>query len=335
MLLSRACRFCTDSKSFQSLCPAWLQPLALEQQNLANQLPPLQVLEIFCGAGALHRACLAAGLPSRGIDFLAGSGEDLLTLPGFLLAVRLILSVRDRGLVWFAPPCSLWTFLSSSVHGRKASNFWEGDLENPDVVQSNNLAHIVAGLIRLAAARGLAVVVEQPTDSAFFRYGCVRKAMEMIGAQQIVTYLSAFDPDFPCPKALTLRGTPKWLGALFRVRPDRLFETDKVWRRDEAGRVTGGPGLAETSAYPWEFGVAVPVLVLSKAFAAIFFIFAFMTVVLFFRCCPEVATSILRVGSSSHACHPHKCLEGWEQRGSLAEMAADEDSEAVISFRPF
>lgn len=301
MSLQTACRYCADPVPFWQVCPTWLQDIAEERYRTAYKLLPLEVLEIFCGVGNLHQACADAGLRSLGLDLLNGPSEDLLTMPGFLRAVDCILSVQDKGLVWFAPPCSNWTFLSSSVHRRSEENSWLGDTSHPDVRQANNLAYVTAALIRLAASCGLAVVIEQPSDSCLFKFGPVRKAVAMLGCSKMQTYLSGFSTDVLCPKPMQLIGTSVWLGSLYRAKPDRPFQTDAAYTRGLDGRVSGGARLSETAVYPTEFGQAV-------------------------------AQLVLRARGTRHECRPHSLLEDWEAR--CQQQESDEAAADWICLRP-
>jgi hypothetical protein len=89
------------------LVPRWLAAVLQ-----AVEPPPrtLDVLEVFSGKGHLWQACAAAGLAARGFDHCDSWEEDITTFEGFVLLTLLLLSVKERGLVWFAPPCSLWVF---------------------------------------------------------------------------------------------------------------------------------------------------------------------------------------------------------------------------------
>ena len=256
------CFYCFQQPAqLDGLTPAWLTGFVQARQSLQQFQPnSWDVLEIFSGHGNLHRACQAAGLDAVGFDHVNGTAECLHHLKGLTTAVHRILEVKPHGLVWFAPPCSCWTFLSSDNHKRCQDNQYAGDASNIDVRLANSLAHIVAALIRLSASLGLAVVVEQPSDSCFFSYGCIKKSISMIQAQTIQTHLSAFSLDMPIPKLLVLKGTSKWLGSLFRNKPSRAFDPGQAYTKSADGRTSGNAGLQATQQYPWAFGEAVSIL---------------------------------------------------------------------------
>ncbi len=124
-------------------------------------------------------------------------------------------------------------------------------------------AHIVGALMRLARARFVRVVLEQPQDSCMFHYGPIKKALRMISADKILTFLSAFNPERVAmiPKPLRLFGTPRWLPALRRFKPKGRPEVRPgaadTYTVSSTGQVTGGAGLAASAAYTQAFGEAV------------------------------------------------------------------------------
>ncbi len=91
---------------------------------------------------------------------------DLCEDVGFVMAVALVLSVRVRGLIWFAPVCSSWGFINRSASMRSPLSIM-GDTTLPHVRLGNLMASRVALLIWLARARGCTWVVEQPMSSSW------------------------------------------------------------------------------------------------------------------------------------------------------------------------
>ena len=254
------CLFCSNQAPalLAGGCPNWLAELVLARQRLQNfRQNRWDVLEFFSGHGNLHRACQTAGLDASGFDHIRGPQEELHYLNGLEAAIDRILEVRRHGLVWFAPPCSWWTYLASPNHKRSSENQYEGDASNVDVQLANSLAHVVAALVRLCASLGLAVVMEQPSDSCLFSFGCVKKSLAIIQADTVRTFLSAFSDEIPIPKPLILKGTCKWLGSLYRNKPSRSFQPERAYTRSPDGKLSGNAELQATQQYPWAFGEAV------------------------------------------------------------------------------
>jgi hypothetical protein len=235
------------------LVPHWLAAVLQ-----AVEPPPrtLDVLEVFSGKGHLWQACAAAGLAARGFDHCDSWEEDITTFEGFVLLSLLLLSVKEKGLVWFAPPCSWWVFFSSSNHQRSAENSWAGKAGDRNVLRANHIAAAVSALIRLAASRLVQVVIEQPSDSCLFNFPEIAKAARALPYRGVRTYLGAFDPCFPCPKPLQLWGSCSWLRSLRRNKPLGMLASSSVYSVHADGSVQGRQGLADTATYPIAFGQA-------------------------------------------------------------------------------
>lgn len=237
----------------ENLVPFWLLQLLATVEHPTRSL---DVLEVFSGQGRLHQACQALGFAARGFDNAYNWQEDINTFDGFMLLLLLVLSIRQGGLLWLAPPCSWWIFLSHSNHQRAASNQWSGDIRNRRVLKANHLASAAGALIRLAMSRLVQVVVEQPLDSCMFNFPEMAKATRALPYRGIVTYLAAFDLNFPCPKPLQLWGSCSWLRHLRRTKPNEHQTSDEVYSRTVDGQITGGRALTDTASYPEEFGAA-------------------------------------------------------------------------------
>ena len=235
------------------LVPIWL--LAVLQ---AAEPPPrsLDVLEFFSGHGNLWRACVARGLSARGFDNRQAWEEDLTIFDGFMLLLLLVLSVKEGGLIWLAPPCSLLIFLSHNNHQRAAANGWAGKLQDLNVQKANHIACAVSAVIRLAISRKVQVVIEQPTDSCMFKFPEMAKAARALPQRGIRTYLRSFASTFPCPKPLQLWGSCSWLRHLRRNKPFDCSVAEEVYQRTADGQVSGSFGLADTAMYPKAFGDA-------------------------------------------------------------------------------
>jgi len=243
------------------LVPLWL--LAFLR---AAEPPPrtLDVLEVFSGRGHLWQACSASGLSARGFDNRQAWEEDLTLFDGYMLLLLLVLSVKEGGLIWLAPPCSWWIFLSQHNHQRKAANQWAGKVDDLNVQRANHIAAAMSAVVRLAMSQLVQVVIEQPSDSCMFNFPEMAKAARALPFRGIRTYLRSFDPSFPCPKPLQLWGSCHWLKHLRRNKPFDNKVAEGTYQVLADGRVKGGCGLAETAIYPRAFGEAVSALAFSS-----------------------------------------------------------------------
>ena len=238
--------------------PEWLLPvLLLEWAALAGAESDLDVVELFAGEAEVSKSCEACDLKVVAVDALHGTAEaNLQTLRGVRYAISMILRLKAGALLWLAPPCSGWVFLSSSCHKRNSSNDYRGNRRNPGVAADNSLAHVVAALCRLASWWGITFILEQPADSVLFNFGCVKKALNMCGAIFTRTFAQAFDPSFPIRKPFRLAATAVWASSLRRNKPWTSTVGHGCYTVDSDGRVSGHRSLSETAAYPHEFGQA-------------------------------------------------------------------------------
>ena len=137
---------------------AWL----LATRNLQRDL---HMVELFSGKRALSTAFEEASLAVASYDRESGGeAEDILTVPGWLRALSLILRVKHGGLVFACIPCSSWVFLNRGLSGRSAQQPL-GRVEQQSVKTANEIASRVALLLLLAVCRGVGCIVEQPGSS--------------------------------------------------------------------------------------------------------------------------------------------------------------------------
>lgn len=239
--------------------PFWLSTLARPHQLCERRL---DVVEVFSGAGQLSAACREKGFQVRSFDREHSPREDLGNSTGLESVIRAIMSLKFGGLLWLAPPCKNWVFLSMPQHKRRRSNAYLGENPNRQTREANSLVYVVAALVRLAVARGVHYILEQPINSRMLLTACMTKATRMTQAATITTYLAAFCKEFPCSKGLHLCGTAPILKALRRNPPPPGRRSEQVYTKDDfSGAVSGGPDLEQTQHYPLEFGRAATSLI--------------------------------------------------------------------------
>ena len=83
----------------------------------------LACVELFAGVqsvtnGFIHRGFKAEGFDKASID----PRQDLTTTEGFMRAFEKVLRLMPDGLLFAAPPCSLFVFMSAYVHQRSRDN---------------------------------------------------------------------------------------------------------------------------------------------------------------------------------------------------------------------
>ena len=108
-------------------------------------------------------------------DVKAGDGSFLST-DGFARAVSLIMRIRPGGLMFSAPPCCAWVWISKSTHKRTRLQP-AGDPYSLWVLNANCIAARLAMLILLCVVRRVYWVVEAPKSSLLFCYPPMQMVM--------------------------------------------------------------------------------------------------------------------------------------------------------------
>ena len=144
---------------------------------MAPVLRDLQVAELWSGVGSIVAAAEKRNHNTAAFDLNRVPGvtdvpgedcEDITMLEGFKKAISLVLRLCEGGLLAVGPDCSSFTFPNSSRHKRHSSV--AGDLLYEPVNVGNLMAVIALFLCQLALARRVHFALENPPDSAMFRF---------------------------------------------------------------------------------------------------------------------------------------------------------------------
>jgi hypothetical protein len=104
------------------------------------------------GVEAVTRGAAALSLQVASYDCNKCRYHDFTSTTGFLLACEMVMRVRPRGFVHFAPPCSSFTWANRSTSKRTTENPL-GDPAIRGVSSSNLIVSRCVLLIQLAASR--------------------------------------------------------------------------------------------------------------------------------------------------------------------------------------
>ena len=97
------------------MCPLRLHAIAWLRLHGLGGGEPLACLELFAGGAAVTRAFRIKGFSAQPYDVERCSRtEDMLTVRGFLHAVRLTLRLQPGSLLYSGIPCSSWVGVSNS-----------------------------------------------------------------------------------------------------------------------------------------------------------------------------------------------------------------------------
>ena len=132
---------------------------------------PIDAAELFAGMCSVTMGLKRAGLVSIAFEKNMSPLMDLLTPQGFCLAISLVLrmGIGGRGLLWLAPVCSTWIFLSTGTTLRSKINP-SGDTSLRCVREANTMTSRCVLLMALADAMNITYILEQPTSSVMVYY---------------------------------------------------------------------------------------------------------------------------------------------------------------------
>jgi hypothetical protein len=225
----------------------------------------IDVLEIWSGVGSVTAAARCKGLVVQCIDLISGEPHcDVLSREGFLHAVSLVLQVVPGGLVWMAPVCSSFVWLSASISQRSKENDFRGNQTVKSVIDGNLGADIAAFLFALAWSRGVHAAIENPPGSTVWKYPAVRALTDHLPrlAAAVVRRCVFDDAEYGhrYGKAYRILASNSWVTSPALTQgcscPGRVHCS--MVRRDDQGKVWGLQSrLTESQAYPTKMGHAI------------------------------------------------------------------------------
>jgi hypothetical protein len=238
----------------------WLIPIAsLLAATVAVQ--DLDGIEFFSGCEAVTRGMTGQGLVCMPFDKVIDPMLNLNSNAGFAHAVELILRLRPGSLIWGAPPCSSFVFMSRGTTLRSKDNPL-GNVLHRSVRHANMVVARLVVLLMLGLLRGCQFCVEQPGTSLMGSLPCWQFLMQHFVVHTVRTSMGAFGA--PTPKNTILWCSGVWVYKLIRRHTQSRSNalglpptTIRYQTKSGKCRVQGGPGLKQTQAYPTEFGEEV------------------------------------------------------------------------------
>lgn len=237
---------------------AWLLPIATLIVS-ANIVQDLDGVEFFSGCESITRGMTNHGLVCMPFDKVIDPMLNLNSDAGFAHAIELVMRLRPGSLIWGAPPCSSFVFMSRGTTLRSTENPL-GNVEHRSVRHANMVVARLVMLLMLGLLRGCEFCVEQPGTSVMGSLPCWQFLMQHFAVHTIRTSMGAFGA--PTPKNTILWCSGVWVHKLARKftatcrsKATGLPPTTIRYRaKDGRQRVQGGPGLKQTQAYPTLFG---------------------------------------------------------------------------------
>ena len=147
------------------MCPTLLR-LCYKVICKVGLADPVDAVELFAGKQAVTKAL--ARRCHKAVPFEIKKDPktyDIMSGPGFLLAIVLVLSLNPfAGFLLAAPVCSSWTWINRAT-SRRSEAYPHGLDPREDVCAANKMVSRVVMLVRLAHALGALWIFEQPANS--------------------------------------------------------------------------------------------------------------------------------------------------------------------------
>ena len=121
-----------------------------------------QFVEMFAGVGAITSGMRGFGYKGESMDKKFCATDDLLTWCGLLKALWLVSQVQRGGMVWLAPPCGNFVWMSRYTTKRSMQNPL-GQGANAEL--ANKLVSRVCLIVYFCTCIGVNWVIEQPGSS--------------------------------------------------------------------------------------------------------------------------------------------------------------------------
>ncbi|CAK0840887.1 unnamed protein product [Prorocentrum cordatum] len=212
------------------------------------------VVDAFGASKTIQKTWKKRGETGIAYDIKCNPAHDIVSRDGFFVLLMYCLMVPVGGLIVGGPPCSLFTFLSSSVHMR-ADGYEYGDESNYNVRLANRIALNFMFILKLMHMwnRKVYWVIEQPKSSWMMKLPEAQELMDITKAERVFTYMGAFG--HVLLKASHLFGNLPTLSRMAREKPidhEKHDDPDRMqmWEdSDGIKRVTGGKNLPQTAEY--------------------------------------------------------------------------------------
>jgi hypothetical protein len=152
-----------------------------------------------------------------------GKWYDFTKKVGFAWAIFFLLRVAEGGVMWGAPQCSMWVFMSSGTSMRSMKNIM-GDTSLKQVRDANLTAERMVVLMKIAHFRKVFMCLEQPVSSLLWFYPHMK---QLISDSQFwdepiwrfFTWFGAFEHIMAKPTVL-MTDLPYSLMSLARPKPE-------------------------------------------------------------------------------------------------------------------
>lgn len=232
----------------------------------------LHCVDVFSASQAIAKAFKRRFYRACSWDIKLSTHMDIVTESGCYDLLGLCLRLLPYGLLAAGPPCSLFVWLSCSVHRRHVVGP-AGDESLVKVRLSNYITENLAVIIRaLMRVKFVQVVIEQPESSTMFSLPMWVTVNRELCFENVGTYMGCFGHFMVKPTTLIGSLTYlSWLGRSLNKKKEALRKkvaTNLAKMEKKMGRklslvnkqgksVCGGKDLALSAAYTSQFAAAI------------------------------------------------------------------------------
>lgn len=243
---------------------------ATHQRTPAQETPEhpdnrlLVFAEMFAGERAISKGMLAFGYAGRSFDLRLSSLHNFLNPVGFLALLGTIMNMCQGGVLWLAPPCSTWVWMSRASTGRHL-NILGFEEESHYIKSQNMLVNRMVYLLVLCIKRGVHFIVEQPASSVMWQHPRMAKFLQRFASRITTIKMQMGSFSLQSPKDTTLVGTPPYMMRLARtmtteereaMRQQQVKTATVSFTSSGKRQCTGTKELKGTQTYPLAFGAA-------------------------------------------------------------------------------
>ncbi|CAE7530858.1 unnamed protein product, partial [Symbiodinium pilosum] len=175
------------------------------------------MLDLFGASGQMSSCWRKAGWEAFAYDIKTNSKHDLTSANGFWQLCKAGKKLMTKGLIFGGPPCSLYVWISKSVHNRREDNKYIGETGNFKVRVSNRIvANMCVFLEELSKVKDCVyTVTEQPGSSCMFKMRNTSSMVKRLKMKFVWTWMGLFGHEMQ--KGTKLIGNLPSLGSLRRV----------------------------------------------------------------------------------------------------------------------
>jgi hypothetical protein len=144
--------------------------------GLLQHGPNKHSAEFFAGEAQVSENLSQMGYTTQRFDLRYTKAHNVLTAVGFYVLLSAVYTTCLGGIVWLAPPCSSWVFLSRYSTGRHLGVLGHEYIEN--VRAQNALVARITYAVVLCIKRGVHWVIEQPISSVLWDHPRMQAVLE-------------------------------------------------------------------------------------------------------------------------------------------------------------